>query len=262
MSSVPKGASPHIEGLLLDPAHAGHPLRGSLEMLWQEHQRLVRRLERITALTEGFQDLGLDQESDPTRRIERQLRHLEKVAQVSERYQAMLRELNVALAHASTHDLLTGLANRRLLGERLRAETERSMRSQSPLAVAMVDIDHFKDINERFGTDFGDRVLQAVAEAMRDKVREYDLCGRWGGEEFLLLLPSTHGEHAHVVLGRVQAAVRSLLFADLEGEPQVTVSIGVATMWLGETVDSLIKRADDALLSAKRDGRDRIVYSD
>ncbi|HEX5755664.1 MAG TPA: biofilm regulation diguanylate cyclase SiaD [Arenimonas sp.] len=262
MSSVPAGVSTHVEGLLVDPGYAGHPLRGGLETLWQEHQRLVRRLEQITALTDGFGDLGLEREADPTRRLERQLRHLEKVARVSDRYQAMLRELNVALAHASTHDLLTGLANRRMLGERLRAETERSMRSQSPLAVALVDIDHFKDLNERYGSDVGDRVLQALADAMRDKVREYDLCGRWGGEEFLLLLPSTDGEHAHGVLERVHTAVRAMPFADLQPAPQVTVSIGVATMQIGETVDSLVNRADDALLSAKREGRDRIVYAD
>lgn len=262
MSATPQPLDPKIEQLLADPALADNPLREAMAALWHEHQRLVRRLERITHLSDSFQALAHEGELDLTRKLERQLRHLEKVARISDRYQSMLRELNVALAHASTHDLLTGLANRRLLSERLRAETERSLRGQTPLAVALVDIDHFKTINDTYGHDVGDRVLQTIAHTMEDKVREYDLCGRWGGEEFLLLLPATDGEHVRSVIERVQQAVRLLVFDDLQPPLRVTVSIGVANLQFGESVDALVKRADDALLSAKREGRDRIVYGD
>lgn len=261
MSEPATPVQPAIEALLADTAHAGHPLREALSSLWLDHQRLVRRLERITHLSDSFQSMAHESELGLTRKLERQLRHLEKVARISDRYQSMLRELNVALAHASTHDLLTGLANRRLLSERLRGELERSLRSETSLTVAMVDIDHFKHINDAYGHDIGDRVLQAIATAMQDSVREYDLCGRWGGEEFLLLLPATDRERGQGVVERVQAAVQAMAFPDLQPALKVSVSIGVASLIPGESVDGLIKRADDALMRAKRDGRDRVEYA-
>jgi two-component system, cell cycle response regulator len=160
----------------------------------------------------------------------------------------------------AVRDELTGLYNYRYLHTRLNEEFKRAERYRDPLACAMIDIDHFKDFNDRFGHDVGDRVLAEVAGRLQGGVREIDVVARYGGEEFLLVLPSTHFAGALAVADRVWRAVREAPFR-IEADPHpVTISIGVALFPSRDvkTKDQLLKSADKALYQAKQDGRDRI----
>lgn len=190
-----------IDGLLADPQFHGHPLHQALARLRQQSLEQLVRLERIARISDGFQSMAREQNLSLSERYHKQLRRLEKVARISDRYQQMMRDLNLALKEASIRDPLTGLPNRRMLLERLREENERSQRHGQSYVLAMLDVDFFKQVNDTWGHDSGDRVLVEIARAMESELREYDLCGRWGGEEFLLLLPQTRLQDAGPVSG-------------------------------------------------------------
>jgi len=151
-------------------------------------------------------------------------------------------------------DLLTGLAGRRILYERIEIEMDHAIRSESPLSVAMIDLDHFKQYNERHGSVAGDAVLRAIAALMVSNVRRQDLVVRYGGEEFFLVMPDTDILGGHHLLDKLRAGGR-----DATSEFGVTLSAGL-TSWDGiEDITSLIERADQALYRAKESGRDRVV---
>ncbi|MBG7156386.1 biofilm formation regulator diguanylate cyclase SiaD [Pseudomonas aeruginosa] len=219
------------------------------------------RLERIARISDGFQSMAREQNLSLSERYHKQLRRLEKVARISDRYQQMMRDLNLALKEASIRDPLTGLPNRRMLLERLREENERSQRHGQSYVLAMLDVDFFKQVNDTWGHDSGDRVLVEIARAMESELREYDLCGRWGGEEFLLLLPQTRLQDAGPVLERVRDSVRTLAVRVGTEALSVTASVGVTEHRIGETYSQTVNRADAALLDAKRSGRDNCVFA-
>ncbi|MBG6481887.1 biofilm formation regulator diguanylate cyclase SiaD [Pseudomonas aeruginosa] len=219
------------------------------------------RLERIARISDGFQSMAREQNLSLSERYHKQLRRLEKVARISDRYQQMMRDLNLALKEASIRDPLTGLPNRRMLLERLREENERSQRHGQSYVLAMLDVDFFKQVNDTWGHDSGDRVLVEIARAMESELREYDLCGRWGGEEFLLLLPQTRLQDAGPVLERVRDSVRTLAVRVGTEALSVTASVGVTEHRIGETYSQTGNRADAALLDAKRSGRDKCVFA-
>lgn len=177
-----------------------------------------------------------------------------------------LENANKTLAALATFDPLTELANRRLLEQRLTSEFQRAERYQRPLTVIMVDIDHFKRVNDSHGHQIGDKVLGMVGEVLRQCTRSTDLAGRFGGEEFMIVAPETSIESARVLAERVRSlvVVRSADGdAQEQGIPPITVSVGVATTTAEmQTQDDLVKRADDALYAAKREGRDRIVIAE
>ncbi len=160
-------------------------------------------------------------------------------------------------------DALTRLPNRRAVSEALHWQVAYVKRSGMPLSVVLADLDHFKGINDRYGHDGGDAVLRHFAEICRAQKRETDVCGRWGGEEFLFLLPNTDASGAAVFCERLCEAVRSSS-VDLPGgvEIQVTVSMGSATVWSSESDEAAVGRADAALYRAKAAGRDRVVIDD
>lgn len=250
-----------VERLLAEPAHAEHPLRAALEALWKQYLLQLDRLERVTRLSDHFQSMARHDDLSRTQKFEKHLRQLEKVTRISDRYQTMLQDLNAQLVQASTHDLLTGLANRRLLAERLKQEAGRASRQAAPLCLALADLDNFKQINDSWGHDVGDEVLCAVARTIQGALRDYDLCGRWGGEEFLLLLPQTRQQDAAEALERVVEAVRALHPPGLPAEHPVRVSIGLTEYVADERPENAVSRADAALLQAKREGRDRVVIA-
>jgi diguanylate cyclase (GGDEF)-like protein len=166
-------------------------------------------------------------------------------------------QLGLRLRDLAVTDPLTGLVNRRLLLERTARAIERSRRSGQPLAALMLDLDHFKDLNDELGHQKGDEALAAVARALAGAVRRVDTVARYGGEEFCLLLPDSPGAQAVLVAEKLRAAVRAL---DV-GRP-LTVSVGVAVFPdHADDGDGLIGAADRALLAAKRAGRDRVISS-
>lgn len=160
----------------------------------------------------------------------------------------------------SLTDFLTGLANRRRIEERLQDEFLRSRRSARSFAVIMADIDHFKHINDRCGHEVGDRVLQEFAARLGRNVRDCDLVARWGGEEFVVLLPETDLATAVEVAMRLRAALADLRPAGLDRP--VTASFGVAAYAADADADAVVRRADRGLYRAKEAGRDRVVADD
>jgi diguanylate cyclase (GGDEF)-like protein len=169
-------------------------------------------------------------------------------------------DARLRLEQLAVQDELTGLHNYRYLHTRLNEEFKRSERYREPLACVMLDIDWFKRVNERFGHETGDDVLREVAKRLRMAVREIDVVTRYGGEEFLLVLPGTNFAGALAIADRVWRAIGGEPFALPGGREQVSISVGVAVFPSRDikTKDQLIKAADKALYQAKTDGRNRI----
>ena len=159
----------------------------------------------------------------------------------------------------ATHDPLTGLHNRRAAESRLESDHAHALRSGEPLSVLMLDLDHFKRINDRWGHAAGDRVLVAVADVLREQLRGADLGARFGGEEFLAILPATTSAEAVAAAERIRARVAKLALDADDGPMRITASIGVATLAFGESTTQLLARADIAMYRAKDAGRDRCV---
>ena len=162
-------------------------------------------------------------------------------------------ELIAKLAEISVTDALTGLANRRRLTGKLAEEIARSTRTGRPFAVAMLDLDHFKQVNDEHGHQTGDRVLRKVAETLTANSRAIDLVTRYGGEEFCIIMAETESEGARNLAERLRRTIRN------SPEILTTISIGVATWQPGKGAEEMISRADEALYEAKRSGRDRVV---
>jgi diguanylate cyclase (GGDEF)-like protein len=169
---------------------------------------------------------------------------------------ANLRNLAIAEQRAAT-DLLTGLPNQRSVQDTLKRMVAQASRMVAPLAAVLVDLDHFKQINDVYGHDRGDEVLAAVGVALRNAVRESDFVGRYGGEEFLVLLPATGRDDAAHVAEAIRSAISAIRITGVERD--ITASCGVATL-PGDAGDAitLFRAADRALYQAKHDGRNRV----
>jgi diguanylate cyclase (GGDEF)-like protein len=181
-----------------------------------------------------------------------------KVAERTEELEAA----NQQLQKLSVTDALTGLANRRQLANLLEAEWQRGQRRAEPLAVAMIDIDHFKLYNDHYGHLIGDTCLRRVAAAINETVRTNDMVARYGGEEFVIVLPGATLEAASRVADRVRTAVLAL------AEPHAAASAGLVTVSIGvastlpapeKVAEELVAAADAQLYRAKRDGRNRVA---
>ncbi|MEZ4601191.1 MAG: diguanylate cyclase [Syntrophotaleaceae bacterium] len=190
--------------------------------------------------------------AERTRELEeanRQLQH-----EVEERTKAQ-----EALAEAARTDPLTGLLNRRAMTEHMGYHVARVIRHGRPFCLLLGDLDHFKSVNDRHGHAEGDRVLLQVAELLRSSVRREDLVGRWGGEEFLLLLPDTDIRQGRILAEKIRAAILAYEFI-CGGEPcHVTMSIGLAEYDGAAGVDKCLVGADKALYIAKGQGRNSVV---
>lgn len=193
-----------------------------------------------------------------TARVATQLRRKRYVDQLRSTFEASL-EMAVT-------DQLTGLYNRRYLASHLSGMFDRAFWTGRPLSLMILDIDHFKAINDSHGHDIGDKVIQEIASRIRNSVRGIDLACRYGGEEFLVAMPDTDRQFASIVAERLREEIANhrVLFNAGRDEVAVTVSIGIATTEDGpkdDTAQRLIKRADEALYSAKTGGRNRVMLS-
>ncbi|HYD61475.1 MAG TPA: biofilm regulation diguanylate cyclase SiaD [Noviherbaspirillum sp.] len=246
-----------IEALLVDPENEGNPLRYALEELYTEYRGLLHQIDRITRISDRYQSISQDEKQAIAGRYHKQLRQLEKIARISDRYQSMMRDLNEALKEASTKDALTGIGNRRMLMESLKAETARAERLERPLTVVLADVDRFKSVNDAYGHEAGDKVLVRIANAIRSNVRDYDLCGRWGGEEFMVIMPEIGAKEGTAVVERMRQAIAGIEMMAADQALQLSASFGVAERKPGEHISETINRADAALFEAKRNGRNR-----
>jgi two-component system cell cycle response regulator len=196
--------------------------------------------------------------------LEARVRSMLRIKRLQDELDQKNRELEVAnkrLRRLSITDGLTELFNHRHMHELLHEEFERTKRSSEPLAVLMLDLDRFKAVNDTYGHPTGDVILYETARMLSDTAREIDMVGRYGGEEFIVILPGTDEEAAAQFAERVRAAVAEHLYRDEANEVHMSVSGGVAS-FPSPGVDHpelLIKRADEALYAAKEGGRNRIV---
>lgn len=171
-----------------------------------------------------------------------------------------LKEYTAQMERLATIDSLTGVFNRGHFLYVAEKELRRAMRYGRELSVLMIDVDHFKRINDTHGHAVGDEALRAVTVACAQNLRENDLFGRLGGEEFAAVLPETSGGSALLVAERLRQAVAAAVAGSQQGEVHFTVSIGVTSLLPGETtIEALLRRSDDALYAAKGEGRNRVV---
>ncbi len=173
-----------------------------------------------------------------------------------------LEQRNAALERLAYHDTLTGLLNRLSILQKLDEWLQHVRRYNSRLAVAMVDIDHFKQVNDLHGHRIGDRVLVDLANVMSRSIRKTDFIGRYGGEEFLIIMPRTDVAGAAIMAERLRAAVEGTPMHGADGTRfSTTVSVGVAEYCDGDDEDLIISRADAALYRAKDLGRNKVRVS-
>jgi len=171
--------------------------------------------------------------------------------------------LHGILRHQSTHDFLTGLLNRFAIMDELKKELNRSGRSGKSISIGMADIDNFKQINDTYGHQAGDTVLTQISERIKLSLRSYDAVGRYGGEEFLLVLSKSGQKKAKTIGEKIRSAIAKYPFKIPQGDIHVTMSIGMTTIKPTKKIeiDTLIKMADQALYDAKAGGRDQVVFS-
>jgi len=164
------------------------------------------------------------------------------------------------LEYQAHMDFLTGIANRRHFVECAEIELARSQRYGSPLSLLMLDVDFFKQVNDRYGHKTGDVVLQRLTQALQQKLRPMDMLGRLGGEEFAILLPETNEAQAVEAAERLRCAVAdNLITLDERTQLSITLSIGVTTLSAeDQSLDGPLRRADNALYAAKRTGRNKV----
>ncbi len=167
-----------------------------------------------------------------------------------------LRESEKKIRDMAFTDELTGLPNRRSLLDLLDFELKRARRFYTPLSIALLDLDDFKQINDRYGHLIGDEVLKEMARVLRSCLRSTDIVGRFGGEEFMIIMPATSFKTAVKVMERVREAVEHTFF---EPVGSVSISIGVTELREEDSAQDLITRADENLYKAKREGKNRVI---
>jgi two-component system cell cycle response regulator len=183
---------------------------------------------------------------------------------IKKNYQDQLKDKYVSTVEQSVKDGLTGLHNRRFFDTHFANLVEQSKASRKDLSVVMVDIDHFKSVNDKYGHQAGDAVLKEVSRRLTMSLRAADMSARYGGEEFVVLLPETDVQSAKYVTERLRLLVENNEF-DISVEPKqikCTASFGLAALKEGDTPDSLLKRADECLYKAKETGRNKFVSDD
>lgn len=202
-----------------------------------------------------------DAENQRLQSTEEQVTQLQAKVQQLEQESSHLRETLRQNRKQMVHDSVTGIFNRLALDERLAQEYARWKRHRVPLSIAVLDIDHFKHINDRYGHKAGDKALRIVAQRLRGMSRETDFLARFGGEEFVLIMPDTAAEDARVAADKLRKAVAATPF-HYDGSPiRLTLSAGVAELMAQDDLDSLFRRADAALYQAKDEGRNRCILA-
>jgi len=240
------------QGDLEQPLTARGSLAGSLKTLDAALRHLTWQTQRVAAgdFTQRVDFMGEFSEAFNSMVVA-----LDKArAELDERNE-LLQAQAAKLEELATTDVLTGTFNRRKFNELILAEIERVRRYGHPLSLLVVDIDHFKRINDTHGHDAGDEVLIVLAGLIRTGIRATDSLARWGGEEFVVLSPEVSVEEAAGLAERLRSAAGTYAYSFVG---RVTASIGVAQHRAGETPDELFARADEALYRAKEGGRDRV----
>jgi diguanylate cyclase (GGDEF)-like protein len=221
--------SAHFEHLVSDSSHDSNPLMIEYRLLYDEYCALKHR----SVL------LGKENSSLKTQ----------------------LSEMDRSLDLATRVDPMTGLANRRDIMEKMERELSRSERHQRTFSVMLVDLDNFKQLNDKYGYNDGDDVLVEVARVLMSCVRNEDVCARWGGEEFLFLLTETNIEGALTLARKILDSVSMTEFKANRPGIRITASIGLCEYQVGHSINECVSKADHALRQAKQSGKNRFVVA-
>jgi len=208
-------------------------------LLLRDNHRLVEELRRNNAELEA--------------RVKERTMQLEQRA-------LELEAANEEISRLVYLDPLTGVANRRSLDATLAREIERVSRLGSPLTVILLDVDHFKSVNDTFGHAMGDKVLQAIAATVAGLLRPYDLVARYGGEEFLVMMPGVDQKNGEIAAERFRLAINAITIDGIS--QKITASFGVATLLVGQPAHTFFQKADRAMYRAKQNGRNRVETAD
>jgi diguanylate cyclase (GGDEF)-like protein len=251
-----------LNRLLEDPEYSGHPLREALAELLKRYTGQLAHLEKLTSISDGYQSVLQQSNQSLSARYEKQFRQLQKIVRISDHYQRMLQEANERLHVASTQDPLTNLPNRRLMQDRLKSEAAKAHRHKSTFSLALIDVDFFKTINDTWGHEVGDAALVCLSQELAHQLRAYDLCARWGGEEFLVLFPETRGDEAIEIAHRLRTHANALCVTALPEDVNLSISIGVAEHKTQDEWEATLRRADEALYRAKAAGRNCVSLAE
>jgi diguanylate cyclase (GGDEF)-like protein len=170
-----------------------------------------------------------------------------------------MREMSRKFERQAKRDPLTGLLNRRGMRENFKQELDRSQRYNNVLTVMMCDIDYFKTVNDQYGHDIGDEIIKSLATILESGLRKQDSVARWGGEEFLFLLPETNGNHAMQLAEKLRIKIEETQYKQDDKTFSVTVSIGLHQIDSTDTINKAITKADTNLYKAKDQGRNRCI---
>ena len=172
-----------------------------------------------------------------------------------------LQKMNDELRNLATHDCMTGLLNHSASLDALKSMQTSALRYGGVFAVIMIDIDHFKSINDQYGHQAGDKVIKAIANTLQASLRQSDSCGRYGGEEFIIILPQSDTQHASQLAERIRRAIQRLKIEEVRYS-EITASFGIALFDPANPEENLIARADQVLYEAKENGRNRVVVAE
>lgn len=218
----------------------------------------VAKLSRH-ALAQGFEREAALNEAQESHQREMTLRErLQEESALLEETNKSLYEANERLTVLARQDALTGAFNRRHLMDELERQLQLLTRYNTIFSIVILDIDHFKAVNDTHGHQIGDQVLIGLTRLLADNLREIDVFGRWGGEEFLCILPNTPIPEALYCAERLRVNLENAKLIDTHPELVATASFGVGTCLVGETIDALVKRVDAALYEAKAAGRNQV----
>lgn len=237
-------------------------VRQSLQGLTEAYTRSLREQQRLVRVSDKQQEQlrQMTQElREKTRLFEEQAVHLQTLNDALKREIESRKQLEEELRRLATTDSLTGVYNRRRFMEIGEYEIVQMKRTQQPLTFMMLDLDRFKEVNDRYGHAAGDSVLCRFAQICLNSVRAADSVGRLGGEEFAIVLPETDSNEAYMVAQRIRRVVAANEFSSAaKAAFHLTVSIGVTEAKPEESLDQVLARADQALYAAKGSGRDRV----
>lgn len=191
------------------------------------------------------------------RKIRQEKQKLDRLYKELKSKDKKLKEANKKLEEISITDKLTNIYNRRKIDEFLIKEIERSKRSSNVFSLIMIDIDYFKSVNDTYGHQAGDEVLCTISSIVKQNIREVDMFGRWGGEEFLIISPNTSGENTLKYIERIRKKIQDYKFKDMK---QQTASFGITVYKKTDSADTILKRVDTALYRAKNAGRNRVIF--
>ncbi|HEY7883912.1 MAG TPA: diguanylate cyclase [Cellvibrionaceae bacterium] len=251
-SQVLQGASEQLNSHMLNEISALESEVSQARDLKTLQSQVQAKLGGIRAVLDNFRQVG--ESNEP---VAGRLSALAEKIQIMEQEARENKAVLELQRHKALHDPLTGMPNREAFNERVAYELLRCKRYANPLTLAVCDLDYFKKINDSLGHQAGDRVLKVLSKAIARRLREVDFFGRYGGEEFVILLPETTAEQALSALDKIRAAIAKTGFSYKEQPLEVTVSIGIAEFSSEDTAESLFERADRALYAAKAAGRNQ-----